>query len=49
MNGTGMEGQPLPGGKAEVAVWVGTLVTVVDVRVEMNIVFTLRTKLLATV
>ena len=49
MYSSGMEGQPLSRGKAEVTVWVRTLVAVVDVRVEVNVVFTLRAKLLTAV
>ena len=49
MDGSRMEGQPLSRGKAEVTVRMGTLVAVVYVRVEMNVVLTLGTELLTTV
>ena len=49
VDGSRVEGQPLSRGKAEVTVRMGTLVAVVYVRVEMNVILTLRAELLTTV
>ena len=49
VDGSRVEGQPLSWRKAEVTVRMGTLVAVVNVRVEMNVVLALRAKLLTTV
>ena len=49
MHSSGVECQSLPRRETEVTVRVRALVAIVDVRVEMDIVFTFRAKLLATV
>ena len=49
MDSSRVEGQPLSRGKAKVTVRMGTLVAVVNVRVEMNVVLTLGAELLTTV
>ena len=49
MHSSCVKGQPLPGGEAEITVWMRTLVAIVNVRVEMDVIFSFRTELLTTV